>query len=109
MSRIRMKHTNHTQSDTIPAPVSVQSDFGGDPRRVPGRIASAGKQQGQALVELALIVPFLLLLTAGMIELGRAFLALGAAEAAAYRAFSFAAFNRVNALDTDSVRRAVVI
>jgi Flp pilus assembly protein TadG len=64
--------------------------------------------RGQALVELALILPLFLLLTAGLVELGRVFLALGAVEAAAYRGATFAAFSRVNALDDTSLRQAVV-
>jgi Flp pilus assembly protein TadG len=63
---------------------------------------------GQALVELALILPILLLLTAGTIELGRAFLAASTVEAGAYRGATFAAFTRANALDTTAVRDAVV-
>jgi Flp pilus assembly protein TadG len=67
-----------------------------------------GRAQGQALVELALILPLFLLLTVGLVELGRVFLALGAIEAAAYRGATFAAFTRVNALDSTAIRQAVV-
>lgn len=64
--------------------------------------------RGQALVELALILPLFLLLSAGLVELGRVFLALGTVEAAAYRGASFAAFTRVNALDDPAIRAAVL-
>src|SRR4051812_50110030 len=67
-----------------------------------------GPTPGQALVELALILPLFLLLTAGLVELGRVFLALGSVEAAAYRGATFAAFSRVNALEDTSLRQAVV-
>lgn len=63
---------------------------------------------GQALVELALILPLFLLLAAGLIELGRVFYALGSVEAAAYRGTSYAAFSRVNAIDNAAIRLAVV-
>jgi Flp pilus assembly protein TadG len=62
----------------------------------------------QALVELALILPLFLLLSAGLLELGRVFLALGAVEAAAYRGATYAAFSRANALDRARVREVVV-
>src|SRR5690349_641254 len=74
-------------------------------QRLPTRTEAA---RGQALVELALILPLFLLLTAGLVELGRVFLALGAVEAAAYRGAAFAAFSRVNALDDAALRQAVV-
>jgi Flp pilus assembly protein TadG len=62
----------------------------------------------QALVELALILPLFLLLSAGLIELGRVFLALGAVEAATYRGATYAAFLRANALAPARVREVVV-
>jgi Flp pilus assembly protein TadG len=65
-------------------------------------------KRGQALVELALILPLFLLLTAGLVELGRVLLALGSVEAAAYRGAAFAAFSRLNALDDAAIRAAVV-
>ena len=66
------------------------------------------RSAGQALVELALILPLLLLLTAGLVELGRVFMALSTVEAGAYRGAVFAAFSRVNAMDEPAVRTAVV-
>ena len=70
--------------------------------------AGSKHSRGQALVELALLMPFLLLLAVGTIELGRAFLALGTVEAGAYRGATFAAFSLANALNQDVVRDAVV-
>ncbi len=66
------------------------------------------RARGQALVELALLMPFLLLLAVGTLELGRAFLALGTVEAGAYRGATYAAFTLANTLDTAAVRSAVV-
>jgi len=64
--------------------------------------------RAQALVELALLLPFVLFLAVGTIELGRAFLALGTIEAGAYRGSTFAAFSLANAIDQAAIREAVV-
>jgi Flp pilus assembly protein TadG len=71
-----------------------------------GRGSAAGARAGAGRV--ALILPLFLLLTAGLVELGRVFLALGSVEAAAYRGATYAAFSRVNALDDPAIRQAVV-
>src|SRR5947209_7540032 len=68
----------------------------------------SGRARGQALVELALILPLLLLLTAGLVELGRVFLALGVVEAGAYRGATYAAFSRAHAFDATAIRAAAV-
>jgi hypothetical protein len=70
--------------------------------------APESRSRGQALVELALIMPFLMLLAVGTIELGRAFLALGTVEAGAYRGAVYSAFARANALDQAAIRETVV-
>ena len=67
-----------------------------------------GRLRAQALVELALLLPFVLFLAVGTIELGRAFLALGTIEAGAYRGSTFAAFSLANAIDQAAIREAVV-
>jgi len=67
-----------------------------------------GRLRAQALVELALLLPFILFLAVGTIELGRAFLALGTIEAGAYRGSTFAAYSLANAIDQAAVREAVV-
>ena len=66
------------------------------------------RRPAQALVELALLMPFLLLLAVGAIELGRALLAFATVETGAYRGVTYAAFARANALDQAAVRQAVV-
>jgi len=71
--------------------------------------AGAGvRLRAQAMVELALLLPFLLLLAVGTIEFGRAFLALGTVEAGTYRGSTYAAFSLANAIDQAAIRDAVV-
>lgn len=72
------------------------------------RASVAPRAPGQAVVELALLLPVLLLLVVGTIELGRAVLAQRIVASAAYRGSTFAAFSRVNALDNNAIREAVV-
>ena len=71
--------------------------------------AGAGiRLRAQAMVELALLLPFILFLAVGTIELGRAFLALGTVEAGSYRGSTYAAFSLANAIDQAAIREAVV-
>jgi hypothetical protein len=55
--------------------------------------AAISGQSGQALVELALLLPFLILMLAGIIDLGRAYRALTLITSAASQGAQYAAFN----------------
>src|SRR5262245_15934190 len=83
----------------------LEGMIGATPR---GGAGARGRLRAQALVELALLLPFLLFLAVGTIELGRAFLALGTVEAGTYRGSIYAAFSLANAIDEAAIREAVV-
>jgi Flp pilus assembly protein TadG len=95
-----MKMTASIQSETVP-PVKIA--MGGF---VPRRMTRRATQAGQALLEVALVTPLLLLLAVGIIEIGRyAYYSILVADAARAGA-QYGAQNLATAADTVGIRTA---
>jgi Flp pilus assembly protein TadG len=77
-------------------------------RTRPGRVRRREKARGQALVELALIVPVLVLMLAIAADFGRAFTSYITISGAAREGAAFGMASSTHASDTDGIRAAAL-